>query len=247
MDDWNRIVRRFEDDLLRPEHGRQVERCQAVIERLRSSGMALRCDHERSFEHAHVLVGLERLGVLRAGRLVVDFGGGNAPLAYVIAAAGAAVEVLDQDARAVLALERNAHQLGLAGLLAARLCDGRRWPQADASADAVLCVSVWESLLRPLRPVFFAECRRVLRPGGALLLTCDYGPDARFVGDAPARREELAALVAASGMQLRGALPPEPEFDPALGPPVRTTVPTVDGEGRRTIAYTFAALHLARA
>lgn len=246
MDDWNRIVRRFEDDLERPEHVRQLARCSAVIERLRRDGMPLRCDSERSFEHAHVLVGLERLGCLRPPRRIVDFGGGNAALAYVVAAAGATVHVIDVDAGAVLALQANAQRLGLERLLEALLCDGRRWPLPDASADAVVAVSVWESLLRPVRPAFFAECRRVLRPGGALLLTCDYGPEARFVGDAPADRAALAALVQASGLELCGPLPEEPAPDPR-GPPLKATVPAVDGTGGRAIAYTVACLHLARA
>jgi SAM-dependent methyltransferase len=64
-------------------------------------------------------------------------------------------------------------------------------PQADASFDAVFCISVIEHLPEARIPIAMQEMRRVLRPGGRLLLTTDYyrdadaelwyeGPDRRF-------------------------------------------------------------------
>jgi len=44
--------------------------------------------------------------------------------------------------------------------------EGARWPLADASADLVVCDNVLEHLPEP--QAFFAEARRVLRPGGVL-------------------------------------------------------------------------------
>jgi hypothetical protein len=111
---------------------------------------------------------------------------------------------------------------------------------------ASTAISVYESLLRPARAAFFAQCRRVLASGGSLLLTCDYGPEARFVGDAPASLEELAAIVEASGLRLEGSLPAVPEFDPEIGPPIKALVRTADGYDVRAASYTFAALHLRR-
>ncbi len=46
---------------------------------------------------------------------------------------------------------------------------------ADASLDAVTCMSVIEHGV-PLRP-FLAECARILRPGGVLVVSTDYDED----------------------------------------------------------------------
>lgn len=64
-------------------------------------------------------------------------------------------------------------------------------PLASGSFDAVFCVSVVEHLPEKRIPAAIAELRRVLRPGGRLLLTTDFyedagaeiwyeGPDRRF-------------------------------------------------------------------
>jgi len=123
---------------------------------------------------------------------------------------------------------------------------GGAWPLPAAGADVVVAVSVYESLLRPSRAGFFAECRRVLAPGGSLLLTCDYGAEARFVGDAPDSLAGLAAIVRESGLELVGTMPEEPVFDPEIGPPIKALVRCPDGFDVRVASYTFAALHLRR-
>jgi SAM-dependent methyltransferase len=46
--------------------------------------------------------------------------------------------------------------------------DGTRWPLEDASADLVVCDNVLEHLPEPA--AFFAEARRVLRPGGVVCI-----------------------------------------------------------------------------
>ncbi len=81
------------------------------------------------------------------------------------------------------------------GMLAQRVCwttgDLTRLPLADESFDAVFCISVIEHLPEPAITVAMTELRRVLRPGGRLLLTTDFyddasaeiwyeGPDRRF-------------------------------------------------------------------
>ena len=53
--------------------------------------------------------------------------------------------------------------------------DGGEFPVADESFDAVLCSQVLEHIFAPAE--FLAEIRRVLRPGGALLLTTPFAWD----------------------------------------------------------------------
>jgi SAM-dependent methyltransferase len=246
MSGFNRILRCFRDDLARPEYRAACERVHAVEASLRSAGLAVRRDTGRDWEYAHVLLAVDRLRRAAPVERVVDFGGGNGALAYVLAELGLSTLVLELDDACAATVRGNAAALGLCALDACAY-DGRDWPMAAASASIVVAVSVYESLLRPSRQRFFAECRRVLAPGGSLLMTLDYGPDARFVGDAPASLAELLQVVAESGLALDGEPPSEPVFDPAIGPPVKVLVPTVDGFDTRVASYTFAALHLRRA
>jgi SAM-dependent methyltransferase len=59
-------------------------------------------------------------------------------------------------------------RLGVADLL----YDGQRFPLEDASVDSVLCNQVLEHVFNPDQ--FLGEIRRVLRPGGKLLLTVPF-------------------------------------------------------------------------
>jgi len=64
----------------------------------------------------------------------------------------------------------------LRGLGAADLYySGGRFPVPDASFDAVICSQVLEHIFQPAE--FLAEIRRVLRPGGKLLLTTPFAWD----------------------------------------------------------------------
>jgi SAM-dependent methyltransferase len=247
---WNRLVARFADDLDRPAHAAAAAALAALAAGFAQCGVPLRSDHERTWEHAHVLVGVDRLlqarGADRPLPTLLDLGGGNSALAYVLAERGLPVTVLDVDQAVVAAVRRAAVVAGCVDRLHADVVACGRLPIVDAAVDVVVCVSVIEGVLRCDRPRFWAEVRRVLRPGGTVLLTFDYGPGARAVGDPPVDRGALARdLVVASGLELRGELPAEPVFGPD-GPPVRQVVPTVDGLGTRTVAYTFGALELRR-
>ncbi len=52
-------------------------------------------------------------------------------------------------------------------------------PFKDGSFDSAFCISVIEHLGRDGMPAALSELRRVIRPGGKLLLTTDYYEDAR--------------------------------------------------------------------
>ena len=65
-----------------------------------------------------------------------------------------------------------ASQYGSAKSGADILYDGKRLPLADASVDNLLCSQVLEHVFEP--DDFLGELRRVLRPGGRLLLTVPF-------------------------------------------------------------------------
>lgn len=56
--------------------------------------------------------------------------------------------------------------------------DARSLPFSDGAFDAVFCISVIEHLPRAAIPSALADMRRVLRPGGTLILTTDFVDDA---------------------------------------------------------------------
>lgn len=242
---FNRILRLFRDDLARPEVQELDQALQEISRRYRELGRPLRHDFARVWENTHVLIELRRLAA--AGRIqrILDLGGGNSPVSYYLAEQGYQVVVVDADPVVVEEITANANAFPPGGELDALLPAEGRWPIADDSIDAVSCISVFEGLLRGERALFWSEVRRVLKTGASLLMTFDYGVDGRYVGDPPTTIEEvMTEIVAASEMELVGEPPDEPVFDPEIGPPVKTVVPTIDGMDYLSIAYSFGALHL---
>ena len=247
MTEFNRILESFDAEYRQPEFAAAASDLGALVERLAALGGALRHDSQRVWENVHVRLEVDRLAASREPLRILDVGGGNSPLAVSLAEAGHRVTVLDVDPSAVESVDANAARLGITERLRAVQGGGGAWPFDPAAFDLVLCVSVFEGLLRSRRPAFFAEIRRVLAPGASLLMTLDFGPGARFLGDAPEDLDELRRLVIdASGLALVGPPPPEPRFDPSIGPPVKALVPTVAGHDLRVAAYSFCALHLMR-
>lgn len=93
---------------------------------------------------------------------VLDVGCGRTPYrAYVPAARYVGLDLDTPELR----------ELGGADLF----YDGGEFPVADGSFDAVLCSQVLEHIFTPAE--FLAEIRRVLRPGGVLLLTTPFAWD----------------------------------------------------------------------
>ena len=249
---WNRILGRWDEDLARPDYRAATAALAAVAARYAALGRPLRHDHARDWEPAQVLLELQRLSAAAAAAQrpigsVLDLGGGNSPLAYLLAERGYHVVVADPDRTVVEAIRRNSRELQWGERLTAVVPEDGRLPFFDATFDCVLCISVIEGILRRDRPRFWAESRRVLRPGRSLLLTFDFGPGARHLGDPPIDLDAITTeLVEPSGLRRSGPPHTAPHYDPAAGPPVQTTVPTVDGRGRCPIAYTFGTLHLQR-
>ncbi len=247
---FNRVLRRFADDLERPEYAAGVAAVRDVVARARAAGVELRLDALRDWENAQILLGIGQIGAGRGALEILDVGGGNAPTASLLAEAGHAVTVMDVDPVAVHGVELAADALGLGERL--RAVEGgeasRAWPFRAASFDLIVSISVLEGVLRSRRAAWFREAARVLRPRGDLLLTFDFGEGARFVSDAPTSAEEVErSFVAATPFERVGEPFEVPTWDPEIGPPVKIVVPRADGFDLRVAEYSFASLHLRKA
>ena len=124
---------------------------------------------------------------LEPGARVLDAGAGDSIFPVYLARQGYRVTAVDLEFTGTLG---ELHGVEVDYLRA----DMTDLPLPDAHFDAVFCISVIEHLPEERIPVAMRELRRVLRPGGALLLTTDYyedaaaelwyeGPDRRFPVD----------------------------------------------------------------
>jgi len=242
---FNRVLRRFRDDLTRPEYAEANARLADLVERMGERGIAPRLDFGRDWENAHVLVELERLSCESEIGQILDVGGGGSPLAYLLAESGHEVVVADLDREVAERVRAGAEAMGLGDRLSGVPIGIRDWRLEAGSFDCVLSVSVFEGILRKHREPHFAALARTMAPGASLLMTFDYGEGARLVGDPPVCVADIERqIVGPSGLELVGELPSEPVFEAEHGPPVKAVVPTVDGYDWRVAEYSFAALHL---
>jgi SAM-dependent methyltransferase len=115
---------------------------------------------------------LDRIGDLvrgMPGARVLDLGCGGGHVAFAAAAAGGAVTAYDLSSEMLAAVAAEAGRRGLSGI-ETRQGVAERLPLPDAAYDAVLTrysAHHWRDVPAALR-----EVRRVLRPGG-LLVVCD--------------------------------------------------------------------------
>ena len=118
------------------------------------------------------------LGLSRGGIDVLDLGGPASHICLLAALAGCRVTSLDINPAFVQASQEAARSLRIAGL-DARVGDMRDLSQfADGSFDAVISCSVLEHLTEQDQETALLEVGRVLKPGGRVALTFDFGPAA---------------------------------------------------------------------
>jgi len=116
---------------------------------------------------------LAQLGPIEAGARVLDVGCGvGGPARWLAARTGARVHGLSTSATGIAAAEAARAELSaeLAGRLSFGVADAQDNGLPEASFDA--CWVMESSHLMPEKPRMIAECARVLRPGGRLVL-CD--------------------------------------------------------------------------
>jgi SAM-dependent methyltransferase len=146
------------------------------------------------------------------GARVLDVGCGNSIFPIYLATQGHRVTAVDLDFHP--GLDRM-HGVEVEYLEA----DMTALPLDDEAYDAVFCISVIEHLPEARIPVAMQEMRRVLRPGGRLLLTTDYyedasadlwyeGPDRRFPVDWGFFDEQRLRrfILEAPGLEVEGEL-----------------------------------------
>jgi SAM-dependent methyltransferase len=116
-----------------------------------------------------VVVALASAGLeLRPGLTVLDFGCSSGRVVRVLAAAFSEVDWHGCDPNADAIAWAAAH---LPGIAFARSAEAPPLTYGDAAFDAVFAVSIWSHLAEGAALAWLDEMRRVLRPGGLLLLT----------------------------------------------------------------------------
>jgi SAM-dependent methyltransferase len=118
------------------------------------------------------------LGLSAGGIDLLELGGPASHLSILAAMAGCQVTSIDINPEFVRAAEECARALKLDSLHA-RHGDMRDLKEiSEGSFEVVLCCSVLEHLTVRDQEIALAEMARVLRPGGLIGLTFDYGPPA---------------------------------------------------------------------
>jgi SAM-dependent methyltransferase len=108
---------------------------------------------------------LEGLGLLRAGIAALDLGTGTGTIALGLAARGASVTALDPAPEMLAQVAARAKDAGVSIRAIEGKAESTYLP--DASHDLVIAGQCWHWFDRPRAA---AEARRILRPGGALMM-----------------------------------------------------------------------------
>ena len=135
---------------------------------------------------------------------ILDFGGAATLPIYFFAARGSEVECLDVDEALCDATRKAAARHGWPlDAWSDNLLESPAPPNWAGAFDAVISASVLEHLPKPQQPVAFERLAALVRPGGAMVISFDFGKDAPQPG-AVRSVEEVEGLVAASGLSYMG-------------------------------------------
>ena len=149
-----------------------------------------------AFTSARYEAALSALGKVQ-GQLLLDIGGGDGALSYLIAERGAQAVTIDT---AQVALRFAQEEFARRGLEARTVAaSAYTMPFPTGTFDAAVCSDVIEHVQSPQR--LLAEAARVLRPGGCLVLTTPLRITERPLDRAHVREffsGELATLLAST-------------------------------------------------
>lgn len=243
---FNHVVTRFSDEMHKPENFQTHLESQDLLAKMRQGKLQVRQDPSREWEHVHVVNCIK--DTIPVGAKILDYGGGNSLTAYHLALYGYDVTVFDIDENVCQHVDWNAEAMSLDSTLRAVQFDGKSlWPFEDQQFDVVISISVFEGIMRSLRCGFFSECFRVLKLGGDVLTTFDYGVGGQLIGDPPISRQEIVTdIIEPSGMGLVGELPENAAFEAIHNPPVKIICDSIDGFDTVVAEYTYVALHLSK-
>jgi SAM-dependent methyltransferase len=187
MNEWairiRELVRRYRDDRLPVMNG--GFRYSNLLE---GPAQAFTCSPYRLWEYSSLFLGLDASS---KGDLLLDLGGAGAPLAYVAAENGYRVMTVDLQPMLVAMAQHVATARSLP--LEARVADVvTDLAKLDGTVGTVAFVSVLEHVPRSVRGDLLAAIFRLLRNGGLLYMTFDYGDYAEV--DVYERREQGHAV-----------------------------------------------------
>jgi len=169
-DKWARkireLVRRYRENRLPVMNGSF-----AYSNMVEGASQSLTCHPYRLWEYTSLFLGL---GDTAKDELLLDVGGAAAPLAYVLAENGYRVLTIDLQPLLVAVAQHVASALSLP--LQARVADVvTDLHELEGSVGTVAFVSVLEHIPQAERRTVFGALFRLLRPGGLLYMTFDYG------------------------------------------------------------------------
>lgn len=146
-----------------------------------------------------------RAGVTK-GMRVADVGCGRGEILYHLVAAGAEAHGLDYSASSVAIAKSHSPAADV------RVAETEKLPYADASLDLIFFLGVFEHLYPKQQAAAYAEFRRVLKPGGRVIMaTCTnrlYHKNLTY-----AWRRRLAAWLRGLGLPAAEPAPPRSDED----------------------------------
>lgn len=159
-----------------------VAESQRPVSRVRRSKQAARQTYDRmsrfydwlagSSEWKFIRVGLGQLAPVPGERLLeIGFGTGRSLVELVLAVgASGSVDGIDISPGMLAVAEARLARAGLGGRAALQVSDGAALPYDDGSFDALFMSFTLELFDTPEIPVVLAECARVLRTGGRMVV-----------------------------------------------------------------------------
>lgn len=185
----NKCAAWIDQDLAVPEVKKVAEEIESVKEKLRSKGLRYTSSAGLFIERTYTPDSEKRKlwenawifshAQLKPGLKVLDIGGASTAFVFYLGHLGCSVKVIDNDWSCCgMIYNTNYVAKKMAWDIEALDRDiTKPIPFADNSFDRVFSICVVEHLASSVRRSMMAEAARVLKPGGIVGITIDYGPN----------------------------------------------------------------------